>query len=247
MRSRHWLAALGLLAALGIPRPAAAQSTTEWDTVRPPADAARVGEFRTPTTATWIRLTPWVGLGFSSDETTVGLASGNVLFGAELGFQPAELLTCFIRLGYGASFDRHFEPGAPFEGSADIDTKAIPFGLYVGLLNPELKAGAFRAIIGLGLQLFYLFDSGEQASFFDSSSGQTIAANIEFDDTLLFALSSFVRLQVEASAQFHLGLELFVHLPFYAMGDDVGELLADEFDFTGGVILEPAAYLSFLF
>jgi hypothetical protein len=224
---------------LGSGQMASAQSATEWDTQRPSADATRVDEYRTDTTESWIRLSPWVGGLIFADE--LELSSGAAV-GGEIGFEPAELMTVFIHLGYGVDIERE---DAFTDGSDFFDTEGTFFqaGLYVGLLNPELQAGPIQAILGFGVGVMALMGYEEEVT---AATQPPTEVTLENEDTFLFHATAFLRVDFAPVEQFHLGIDLKVHFPFYANGDRVGEHLEGEFDMVG-IVFQPSVYFSVVF
>lgn len=247
----------------------AGEYVPEWDELRPPS---RPQEYRTDTTDTFMRLSPYFGLyQFGHDLELKGQiklpgsnrkrGSGNL--GIRLEFEPADVMFVTFDLGFGgnlvgkgwsASLDRDLtdlvpalNPGAT--AASDVPGKLIHLAGYLGLKNPELKFGPIQPVLGVGLGAFYLFDYDRSVIRVRDSGGQLVDVDfVPYEDTWLVHASLFLRFDVDLGERFAAGIDIKVHFPLYAAGDEVGLMAPDEFDFSlRYTIFEPTLYFSVRF
>ncbi|MFC1705506.1 hypothetical protein ACFL59_01635 [Planctomycetota bacterium] len=246
MRSKWALALLafvGTFAFAFLSRTAEAQYVPEWDTQRPPADPTRPSEYRTVTTDTWIRLTPYVTyLHFGKDLDLEGgiTKTGSGGAGLLLEFDAGDTILITFGFGVVSAVDR-----IVLGADNDLDGKALHPHIGIALKNPELKFGALQLYPGFGLMSIMLMGYDEEKVW---AGGQIDTGFPPYQNTYLFAPTIFLRADIEAHDHFLLGAFGGVHFPIYAYGDQAGLLPDGALEFNPKFIsFEANIYFSVAF
>ncbi|MHC4390204.1 MAG: hypothetical protein ACYTFT_07760 [Planctomycetota bacterium] len=230
---------------------AQAQYIPEWEDADPPA---RPSEYRTNITDTWIRITPHFGFyNFGNGLALEGRINEDwsTNLGLRIEFEPADMMLAWMEVSFsgqylGDAINSNVERELVSDATDNIEGKLLHISTYVGLKNPELKAGPMQTILGLGLGTFGFLDyDGDTEISGGANNGQQF---VPFENAWMLHASAFIRFDFDLAPHFKLGFDTKVHLPFYAYGDQVGDMLADEFDFNlTYMIVEPAIYFSIAF
>lgn len=263
---RSWVlaaASFALVVAFSVPARAESAtpspSSTEWDeTEKRPSTEGRPGEYRTTTTETWMRLTPYFGAIFPEGGLRL---TASPMLGLRLDFEPADLLTIGFEVTANIPEINNSDFGArkltPRDG-LDFDDLVSGYivhpGLYIGLKNPELQSGALQGIVGMGFGAFGFHGYQQHTA---AGGAPAVAA---FPDTLdsfpadvvwLVHFTVFLRLDIDMSESVKFGIELREHFPLYASGDffDADQIEPKKFKLgnMGNVITEPSFYFSIAF
>lgn len=242
--------ALAIFAAAG--EAAIAQTPTEWDDKAEPIEG-RPGEYRTITSETWIRLTPYVGAIFWSGGTALDYGPQ---IGFALEFEPADLM--LITFDFGSNLwnienggaERQFTEGRNgTDGDVDLDGREVHLAFYLGLKNPELKLGIMQPIIGLGAGVFYLFNYNTE----DSAQGSLPVAGggfaeVEFENSMIGHATLYLRFDFDISERVKFGVDLRHHVLLYVTNEFLGNMEPDKFGLDNlYYAFEPIAYFSVTF
>jgi hypothetical protein len=225
---------------------------TTWDEKRPKA-GDRSSEYKTDTTETWIRLTPFLGLQWFSEFDLSGRSNSDndpaILVGMMLEFDVAETLV--VSTDFNISFIEYHEVGAGGVGTSptveleSTDTEMLGIAAYVSLKNPELNSEEdffqFLPGLGAGVKYFTAPDDGEVAD-----SGVEFDGDDVFEDVMLIHASIVLRFELNFSKNFKMGIFFREHFVLYA-SEAVDDEAFDEDGFGFGFIHEPTIYFSICF
>ncbi|HVY62963.1 MAG TPA: hypothetical protein VHF22_15000 [Planctomycetota bacterium] len=209
-----WALAASFALAIAAAGDAMAQSATQWDAKAEPLEG-RPGEYRTTSTDTWIRLTPYIG--GNCWDGGLRLTDGPV-FGAALEFEPADLLIASFDFNsnipgpsWGGSYRLFSEARDGTDGDQEVQGLALHAAFYMGLKNPELKLGILQPIIGLGVGVWHL--SGYDDDSLPIAGGGE--APVRFPSQWVGHASIFLRLDFDISDHVKFGFNLKNHVIFY--------------------------------
>lgn len=252
--------ALAAIAAAG--GEAQAQTVDQWDRKSEPIEG-RPDEYRTDTTETWIRLTPYVGGLFWDGGTRL---TGGPQFGLALEFEPADILIASIDVGTNIPLPdmgaqrRFTENRDGTNGDRELYGHEVHPALYVGLKNPEIRAGILQPILGLGFGAFYFHQYDTEDNKVGKAElpvlGFVDPARVHFRVAWAWHVSAFLRFDFDVSEHVKFGINLKNHFLFlYRGGDDpqtggslLGNMLQDKIKFDNiHYVFEPAAYFSISF
>lgn len=247
-----WALAASFALAIFASGDAFAQSATEWDEKAEPIEG-RPGEYRTITSDTWIRLTPYFGGVFWSGGTQ--LESGPQI-GLALEFEPADLMILTFDFGSNIWHTENGGAGRQFTegrngtaGDVELDGQEVHLAFYIGLKNPELKLGIVQPILGLGAGAFYLTGYNTE----DSSQGPLPVAgggtaDVRFQNSMIAHATLFLRFDVEISERVKFGIDLKNHFLLYVTNEFLGNMEPDKFGLDNVFYaFEPTLYFSICF